>query len=55
MSAIVVRKVICRIELELECDEDVKCLFDLLNEAEDLPDSLQELKEELELTISHFA
>lgn len=55
MSVTVARKVVCCIELELEYDEDVKCLFDLLNEAGDLPDSLQELREELELTISHFA
>lgn len=47
MSAIVVRKVVCRIELELEYD-DVKFLLNLLDEAGDLPDSLQELKEELE-------
>lgn len=55
MSAIVVRKVVCRIELELEYDEDVRFLFNLFDEAGGLPDSLQELKEELELTISHFA
>lgn len=55
MSAIVVRKIVCRIELELECDDDVKFLLDLLNEAESLPNSLQELREELELTTSHFA
>jgi hypothetical protein len=55
MSVIVVRKVVCRIELELEYDDDVRLLFNLLDDAGGLPDSLQELKEELETTINHFA